>query len=123
MATMWGWLSCLPWVVDPGAHPVQNGGTGGRDMAGRPRTVDYGAALQALWGHTSGEAAEQLGCSAGHLRRILAGLPDGVRAAYRVALAAMQLNGLAAEQCAQAMLTAQGWSQVEGGAPGLVAVE
>mgnify|MGYP003627501489 CR=1 FL=1 len=109
-------------------------------MAGRPRTVDYGAALQALWGRSSSEAAEQLGCSAGHLRRILAGLPDGVRAAYRVALAArqavdamptngrvrlaaMQLNGLAAEQCAQAMLADQGWSQVEGGAPGLVAVE
>lgn len=95
-------------------------------MAGRPRTVNREAALQALWGRTSAEAAAQLGCSAGHLRRILAGLPDGMRAAYRVALAARQaleampdctqvrqsalkLNALAAERCAVAMLESGAW--------------
>jgi hypothetical protein len=52
---------------------------------GRHPEIDRPAALDALWGSTSTQAAALLGCSPSALRHILQQQPDEVREAYRVA--------------------------------------
>ena len=60
----------------------------------RQPEIDRAAALDALWGRTSTEAANLLGCSPSAVRHILQRQPDEVREAYRVArLAAAILSG------------------------------
>ena len=60
----------------------------------RPPEIDRGAALDALWGRTSTEAANLLECSPSAVRHILQRQPPEVREAYRVArLAAALLSG------------------------------
>ena len=60
----------------------------------RQPEIDRAAALDALWGRTSTEAANLLGCSPSAVRHILQQQPPEVREAYRVArLAAAILSG------------------------------
>ena len=59
----------------------------------RPPEIDRPAALDALWGRSSAQAAVMLECSPSALRHILQQQPDEVREAYRVArLAAVILS-------------------------------
>ena len=58
---------------------------------GRPRTVDRSAALEALWGRSSADAAQLVGCCPSILRRILQEQPSEVREAYHVARIAQEL--------------------------------
>ena len=58
---------------------------------GRPRTVDRSAALEALWGRSSADAAQLVGCCPSILRRILQEQPEEVREAYHVARIAQEL--------------------------------
>ena len=61
---------------------------------GRPQEIDRVAALDALWGRSSIEAANLLGCSSAALRHIMQRQPPEVREAYRVArLASAILSG------------------------------
>jgi hypothetical protein len=57
----------------------------------RPATIDRAAALEALWGKSSADAAAELGCSAPALRYILHQQPKEVQEAYRVARLARQI--------------------------------
>ena len=84
---------------------------------GRQPEIDRAAALDALWGSTSTQAAALLGCSPSAVRHILQQQPDEVREAYRVArLASAILSGSkcpTVRALAETMLTVAGLGSAE----------